>query len=109
MWNSRRLAVFLLAGVLGCGGSIREESVTPPSITPKEAIKSALEPVAQTGQVGSEIGAVMQQVEALKATDAATAEALEQDVRSLMSMGPGEEAKAKAKEILSKLEGGGAN
>jgi hypothetical protein len=102
------MAVVLLAGVLGCGSSVREESVTPPSITPKQAIKAALEPVAQSGQVGSEIGAVMQQIEALKATDAATAAALEEDVRSLMSMGPGEAAKAKAKQILSKLEGGGA-
>ena len=108
MCKSRLLAAVLLAGVVGCGGSVRVESVTPPSITPKQAIKSALEPVAQSGQVGSEIGAVMQQIEALKATDAATAAALEEDVRSLMSMGPGEAAKAKAKQILSKLEGGGA-
>ena len=47
----------------------------------------------------------MQQIEALKATDAATAAALEADARSLMSMGPGEAAKAKAKQMLSKLEG----
>jgi len=109
MCKSRLLAAVLLAGVVGCGGSVRVESVTPPSITPKQAIKSALEPVAQSGQVGSEIGAVMQQIEALKATDAATAAALEADARSLMSMGPGEAAKAKAKQMLSKLEGGGTN
>ena len=55
MCKSRLLAAVLLAGVVGCGGSVRVESVTPPSITPKQAIKSALEPVAQSGQVGSEI------------------------------------------------------
>lgn len=97
----------LLVGVLGCGSGIREKAVTPPSVTPKEAIKSALNQVVQSGQVGSEIGAVMQQLEALKATDAATATALENDARSLMSMGSGEAAKTKAKQMLSKLEGGG--
>ena len=107
MGKSKLMAAVLLAGVLGCGSSIREESVTPPSITPKQAIKSALEPVAQSGQVGSEIGAVMQQIEALKATDAATATALENDARALMSMGSGDAAKAKAKEMLGKLGGGG--
>ncbi len=106
MWKSRLLAAALLTGVLGCGGSIREESVTPPSITPQQAIKSALDQVVESGQVGSEIGAVMQQIEALKATDAATAAELEQDARSLMSMAPGESAKAKAKQMLSKLNGG---
>ncbi len=107
--KAKLLTVVLLAGVVGCGGSVRTESVTPPSITPKEAIKSALEQVAQSGQVGSEIGAVMQHIEALKATDATTAGALESDARALMSMAPGEPAKAKAKQMLSKLEGGGAN
>jgi hypothetical protein len=107
MWKSKLLSAALLAGVVGCGGSIRQETVTPPSVTPKEAIKAALGPVSQTGQVGSEIGAVMLQIEALKATDAATAAALEEDARSLMSMGPGEAAKAKAKQMLSKLEAGG--
>jgi hypothetical protein len=109
MGKSKLLAAVLLAGVVGCGGSVRTESVTPPSVTPKEAIKSTLDQVAQSGQVGSEIGAMMQQIEALKSTDAATAAALEADARSLMSMGPGEPAKAKAKQMLSKLEGGGAN
>ena len=50
MCKSKLLAAVLLAGVVGCGGSIREESVTPPSITPKEAIKSALEPVAKAAR-----------------------------------------------------------
>jgi DNA-binding FrmR family transcriptional regulator len=57
--------------------------------------------------VGSEIGAVMQQIEALKATDAAMATALEDDARSLMSLGSGEAAKTKAKQMLSKFQGGG--
>jgi DNA-binding FrmR family transcriptional regulator len=91
----------------GCGGGIQTESVTPPRVTPKEAIKSALDQVVQSGQVGSEIGAVMQQIEALKATDAAMATALEDDARSLMSLGSGEAAKTKAKQMLSKLQGGG--
>jgi hypothetical protein len=107
MWKSKVLSAALLAGVVGCGGSIRQETVTPPSVTPKEAIKAALGPVSQTGEFGSEVGSVMLQIEALKGTDAATAAALEEDARALMSMGPGEAAKTKAKQMLGKLEGGG--
>ncbi len=107
MWKWKLLLLALLVGTFGCGTEVREESVTPPSVTPKEAIKSALDQVVQSGQVGSEIGAVMQQIEALKATDAATATALETDARALMSMGSGDAAKAKAKEMLGKLGGGG--
>jgi hypothetical protein len=107
MGKLKLVLMALLLGTLGCGGEVREEAVTPPSVTPKEAIKSALDQVVQTGQVGSEIGEVMQQIEALKATDAATATALENDARALMSMGSGEAAKTKAKEMLGKLGGGG--
>ena len=49
----------------------------------------------------------MLQLEALKATEAATVAALEEDARAWMSMGPGEAAKTKAKQMLSKLDGGG--
>lgn len=104
----RVLAPVLLLALVGCGSGIKEERVTPPTVTPKEAIQKTLTSVAETGQVGSEIGAVMQQVEALKGSDAALAETLQKGLSELMSMGGNPEgAKQKAKELLGKLTAGG--
>jgi len=68
-------------------------------------VKTTLEQLAETGQVGSEAAMMMQALEKMKATDAAKAEALLKDADQLMSL-PGPEAvKAKAKEMLAKLGG----
>jgi len=105
---ARMLVPVLLLALVGCGGSIKEEKVTPPTVTSKEAIQKALTPIAESGQVGSEIGAVMQDVQALKASDAALAETLQKGLNELMSMsGNPEGAKKKARELLVKLNGGG--
>ena len=105
---ARMLVPVLLLSLLGCGGGIKEEKVTPPTVTPKEAIQKALTPIAETGQVGSEVGGVMQNVEALKASDAALADTLQKGLSELMSMsGNPEGAKQKAKELLGKLNAGG--
>lgn len=104
----RVLAPVLLLALVGCGGGIKEEKVTPPTVAPKEAIQKVLTAVAETGQVGSEIGGVMQQVEALKAGDAALADTLQKGLSELMSMGGNPEgARQKAKELLGKLGAGG--
>jgi len=106
MWKWTLVVLCLVVSVVGCGDGVQTEAVTPPTVTPKDAIKASLSQVAETGQVGSEIGAVMQHISALKATDAALATTLEKDVNGLMSMGSGDAAKAKAKEIIGKLGGG---
>ena len=109
MMKRRVLLLVLLVGISGCGGSIDEESVTPPSVTPKDAIKAALEQVVQTGQAGSEIGGVMGDIEKLKSDDPATAAAMEQGVNELMTIGASNpaQAKKKAQELLQKLNAGG--
>jgi hypothetical protein len=97
------LPVLVLA-LAGCGSSIKEEKVTPPTVTPKEAIQKVLTMVAETGQVGSEIGGVMPDVQTLKASNAAVGESLQKGLSELMSMsGNPEGAKAKAKELLAQL------
>lgn len=99
----------LLTAVMisGCGGGGGSESVVPPDVSPRDAVKATLEQIAESGQGGSEIGAMMQDLEKLKETDAATADALIQDANALMSTTGGKEAiTAKAKEMLAKLESG---
>lgn len=107
MWRAFILGVLVLAA-LGIGGCSKGQSVTPPTVSPKEAIRTNLTQVAQTGQAGSEVGAVMQDIEKLKATEPATAKALEDDARQLMEMsGNQEAAKAKAQQMLKNLDAGG--
>jgi hypothetical protein len=104
----RKLVPVLLLALVGCGSGIKEEKVTPPTVTPKEAIQKALTPVAETGQVGSEVGGVMQDVQALKASDAALADTLQKGLNELMTMSENPEgAKKKAKELLTALSAGG--
>jgi hypothetical protein len=109
MMNARMLVLLLLVGFFGCGSPIQEERVTPPSVTPQEAIRAALNQVVETGQAGSAIGGMMQHIEALKASDPATAAVLEEGANQLMSMDAGnpEAAKAKARELLTRLDSGG--
>lgn len=108
MSASRFLAPFLLLAVLGCGDPIKEETVTPPTVAPKDAIKAALTPAAESGQVGSEIGGIMEHIRTIKSTDAALGASLEQDANSLMqSSGNPEAVKAKIKAMLQKLDAAG--
>jgi len=100
-----RLLVLLavVAVVVGCGPSA--ESVTPPpERSPAETVKAVLEQAAETGQGGSALGEMMDALEKMKATDAEKAGALEEDANALMSMSDPAEIKAKAKEMLGKLE-----
>jgi hypothetical protein len=90
--------------IVGCRPGA--ESVTPPEVTPVDAVKKALEQVVESGRGGSEIGAMMNDLEAMKATDPQTAEALIEDAKALMSMSDSAAIKAKAKEMLGKLGSG---
>jgi hypothetical protein len=106
----RFLGPVLLAAVVGCGGSIDTESVTPPEVSPRDAIKTALNQMLESGAPGSEIGAVMTSINDLKQTDPALADTLKADADELMGMmsrNNVDAMKAKAQEMLKKLEGGG--
>lgn len=92
-----------VAALVGCGKG--GEAVKAPDTTAKENIKRSLEGIAERGQGGSEIGAVMNELQKLKSVDAALAEELIQDAQAFMSTAlSSEQIKAKAKEMLGKLE-----
>lgn len=100
-----RLLVLLaaVAVVVGCGPGV--ESVSPPpERSPEQIVKSALEHAAETGQAGSELGEMMAALGEMQATDAEKASALQEDAQALMSMSDPAAIKAKAKEMLGKLE-----
>lgn len=100
MWLYRALCLFVgVAFLLGCndGSQIK---VKPPGA---EQIKPALEDVAKNGQLHSGLMVVRDELEKMKATDAAKAGALLKDLDELQSLKDTEKAKAKAKEMLGKL------
>lgn len=96
------LLASLIAGVVGCGSvSDSPTAVTAPPST--ESIKAALTDVAQTGQLGSGGMTLEQEIENLRASDAAKADALKKDYDQLKGMTNPAQAKAKAQEMLGKL------
>jgi hypothetical protein len=91
-----------LASLAGCGGpSDSAVNVTPPAST--EQLKAALNDVAQSGQLGSGGMVIEQEIEAIRATDAAKADALKKGYDELKAAASPDAAKAKAQEMISKL------
>jgi hypothetical protein len=89
----------------GCGG-VETEDVTPVERSPMEIVQSTLQTIAETGEVGSEAGEMMNQIDALKASNPDAAAVLESDGPALMGITDPTAAKAKANEMLGKLGGG---
>ena len=99
MWLKRCLMVLGVSVVLGCGSGERVQSVEPP----KNQSKAVLESVAQTGTLDSGIMVVKEELEKMKATDAAKAEGLLNDLGQLEKMNNPAQIKAKAKEMAAKF------
>ena len=96
----------LVAMFLGCQ-SDTESVAPPPEVSPEQAVRSTLERVAETGEGGSELGAIMGDIAKIKETDAEKGEALEKGVTEMMSAGKPEVVKEKAKALLETLGPGG--
>lgn len=93
------LVVLLLAG---CGGP-KSVKVTPVTVSAADAVKGALNDIVQSGELGSGSMALQENIEKLKATDAAKGEALLKDYEALAKLKDPAALKAKAKEMLGKL------
>ena len=100
------LMMLVVVCAIGCGGGsdVEVQNVTPPpEKTPVDAVRTTLETIAESGNGGSEVGAMMGSLEEMKATDPAKAEELLADANELMGMSSPAKIKAKAKEMIEKL------
>ena len=103
------LVLLSAVSVLGCGTDAQE--VTPPEVTAKESVIKGLEGLIETGQGGSEIGLMMQEVDKLHSLDPELAKELANELQNMMSSPSPEGIKSKAAELLEKvkaLDTGGA-
>ncbi len=104
MFHWKYLTPLAFVVLVGCGPRPQATGSAEETL-PAQTVRTTLEQLAETGQIGSEVWIMMAALEEMKATDAAKAEALLKDADQLMSA-PGPDAvKAKAKEMLAKLEG----
>lgn len=99
MWCARILFVLSVVAILGCGGG---SSIPVDDQEAPDQVKQALQTVVDTGEIDSGLVVVQEQLEVMKATDAAKAEELLKDLEELMGLS-GDAAKTKAGEMLGKL------
>lgn len=94
--------ILLSCALAGCGGvSDTPKTVTPPSST--ESIKMTLEGVAQSGELGSGGMTLEQEIEKLRTSDPAKADALKSDYEQLKTTNDPSQVKSKAQDMLKKL------
>lgn len=95
----------LVMAVLAVGCSSKEAGKGPAQQAPSaNNAKAALQDVVKTGEVGSGLDDVRIYLEELKKTDAAKADPLLKEFNALTgTAGKPDQAKAKAKDLLSKL------
>ncbi len=94
--------IFLgLAVLMGCSKGVSVAPTAPKASF--DSVKTALQAIAATGEFGSDVEGIEQDLEKLKATDAAKAEGLLKDLQSLKTAQQKSQIQAKAKEMLGKL------
>lgn len=87
--------------VVGCGPS--STPVDVPNPPANAAIKQNLQGAVDTGQLGSEMMAIDNEIEKLATTDPAKAEELKKQFAEVRSASSPAQVKAKAKEMMDKL------
>ena len=102
-WAKKLAAILFMTSLVGCGAVTNDapKTVTPPSST--EQMKAVLNDLAQSGQMSSGVMTLETEIDKLKATDAAKADALKKDYDALKAMNDPNQIKAKAQEMLKKL------
>ncbi len=94
------LAVFGL--FVGCGPA-ESVNIEPVQVTPVDTVKATLQDVANSGELGSGFDDFEQQIEALRATDAAKGDALAAGYEKLKACRTPDEIKRQAAAMLEGL------
>lgn len=98
----RWICIWVVLLLVGCGAtSTKSTRVKEPS--PAEQVKATLQRYAETGQTDSEIVSLQEQLEAMKKTDEAKANALLSDFETLKSASSPAKVKEQANAMLGKL------
>lgn len=105
-WLKVLVMFAVLAAIHGC--SDKSEAVVEKTYTPTESIRMALEGVAESGQGGSELGAMMADIDKLKETNPQLGESLSETGMKMMSTGDPAQLKSMAKDMLKQLDAGGS-
>lgn len=99
----RSLAVFSVLAWAGCAGGDKPVNVTPPQTPAATNAKISLEEIANTGQMGSGMMLLRENIEELKRTDEAKGGPLLSELDALEKETDVEQIKAKAKAMADKL------
>ena len=89
--------------VSGCGSGPVDEKIAVPSASIEASARKTLEGFEKSGQLGSGMTGLESDINGIKLTDSAKAEALTKLYRELQGLTKPAEIKAKAKEMISKL------
>ena len=99
----RGLVAAAVLGLVGCSGGDKPIDVTPVQTPAATNAKVSLEEIATTGQMGSGMMLLRENIQQLKAADEAKGGPLMTDLDALEKLTDPEQIKAKAKEMAGKL------
>lgn len=102
----RSLLTLSLLGILafaGCSSTVTPEVKEVQQVASKANIKAAMQDVAKTGSQGSALSTLDSDMDRLKTDDATTYEAIRADVEIIKTEKDQAKIKAKANEILKKV------
>ena len=100
----RMLMLLSVLALVGCGAGEKPVNVTPPAQLPAaQNAKITLQEIANTGQTGSAMMLLRENLEAVKKADAAKGGPLVSDLDALEKETDVERIKAKAKAMADKL------
>lgn len=100
----RGLVMLSVLALVGCGGGDKPVNVTPPAQVPAaQNAKITLQEIASTGQMGSGMMLLRENIEEIKKTDEAKGGPLLTELDALEKETNVEQIKAKAKAMADKL------
>ena len=100
----RIVTLLSLVALVGCGSDVKSVPVNQAAVPPAaQSAKAVLTDLANTGEKGSALETLRQNLEDIKKTDAAKGDALLNEFKALQAETNPDQVKAKAKAMADKL------